>query len=121
MRIEYSKSYAIDDDTDRMPLLAVTLSMGDHSVDVIGLVDSGSMVSVIPYSVGLALGAVWDNRRVTMTLAGAFGGLPAIPLAIVTRIGDLSPVNLVFLWSNRDNIRVIFGEYNFFQEFDVHF
>lgn len=104
-----------------MPLLSMTLAMGRRTVDVVGLVDSGAMVNAIPYSIGLALGAVWDDSRATMTLGGTFGSLPAIPLVVVAQVGDLPPVNLVFLWSNRETIRVIFGQFNFFQEFDLHF
>lgn len=45
-----------------MPRLALTLSHGQHSIDVAGLLDTGAAVSVLPYSVGVALGAHWDQQ-----------------------------------------------------------
>ena len=40
---------------------------------MMGLVDSGAMVNVLPYDVGLQLGVVWDERRANIRLAGTLG------------------------------------------------
>ena len=44
-----------------MPYLPITLSLGDRSIEVMALLDSGASVSVLPYEVGRELGAVWEN------------------------------------------------------------
>lgn len=41
-----------------MPYLQVTLSYRDHSVKMMALLDTGASVNVLPYQVGLQLGAV---------------------------------------------------------------
>ena len=42
-------------------------------MDVLGLVDSGATVNVLPYEVGLQLDLVWDDRRANIRLAGTLG------------------------------------------------
>ncbi len=43
---------------DAMPYLPLTLEINGITRDASGLVDSGSTVNVLPYGVGLELGAV---------------------------------------------------------------
>ena len=57
---------------DAMPRLPVHLQSEHRSIDVMGLVDSGATVNVLPYSAGLALGKVWDERKTLIRLAGCF-------------------------------------------------
>ena len=45
-----------------LPYLPLTLQRKQHSISVIALVDSGASVNVLPYSVGLTLGAVWEEQ-----------------------------------------------------------
>ena len=52
----------VDSAASLMPRLALTLSHGQRSIDVIGLLDTGAAVNVLPYSVGAALGADWANN-----------------------------------------------------------
>ena len=49
-----------------MPLLPFTLAHGGQKVDVIGLLDTGSAASVLPYSVGEQLGLVWQQQRISV-------------------------------------------------------
>ncbi|MBI4670707.1 MAG: hypothetical protein HY741_03435 [Chloroflexi bacterium] len=76
---------------------------------------------VLPYHIGLELGARWDAEAATLSLGGSFRGVPAMELAVVGSVGSFLPVNLFFAWSQSDDVRVILGQYNFFQEYDVHF
>jgi len=43
------------------PFLPITL-FGAKSISVSGLLDTGAMVSVLPYGVGEQLGAVWEQQ-----------------------------------------------------------
>jgi hypothetical protein len=104
-----------------MPLLPLNLSFEHRELEVVGLVDSGAMLSVLPYQVGLDLGAVWNENEAKLSLGGGFRGIPAMELALVGKVSTFPPVNLFFAWSRSDDVRLILGQYNFFQEFDVHF
>ena len=53
------------DELDSLPRLPLTLHSREQRVEAIGLVDSGATVNVLPYRVGLALGALWSAQRAT--------------------------------------------------------
>ena len=92
-----------------------------QSVEVIGLVDSGATVNVLPHEIGLQLGAVWDDQRANIRLAGSLGNRPAMPLFAIAEIGTFSPVRLAFAWVNMADAPLILGQTNFFMKFDVCF
>ncbi len=76
--------------TSLMPRLPMLLSLGGCSVEVTGLLDTGAAVSVLPYRVGLALGAVWQDQIVPVSLVGSLGqfearAFPAKTNALLTR------------------------------------
>ncbi len=121
MRVNYSLGKPPYDELQRMPLLPVTLFYGGQELEVTALVDSGAMMNVIPYRVGLEMGLVWDDSQTNISLGGAFRGVPAMSIVIGGQIGDFPPMTLLFAWSRSDNVRVILGQFNFFQEFEVHF
>jgi hypothetical protein len=53
-----------------MPMLPLELRLGDGlPVRAQGLLDSGATVNVLPFSLGLRLGAVWENQKTAVTLA----------------------------------------------------
>ena len=52
--IRFSYISAVDTLASPMPRLPMTLTYGNRSVDVVGLLDTGSAVNVIPYHVGVA-------------------------------------------------------------------
>ncbi len=45
------------------PYLPITLTYQGQSVTISGLLDTGSMVNVLPYQVGVELGAVWEQQK----------------------------------------------------------
>jgi hypothetical protein len=107
-----------------MPRLAITLSRGPRTVDIIGLLDTGAAVNVLPYSVGATLGANWDQQRATLPLTGSLGNIEARALVVWASHPQLTPhgaVRLVFAWVRTDAAPVVFGQTNFFMEFDVCF
>jgi len=110
--------------TSLMPPLPMVLSLGDRSVEVNGLLDTGAAVNVLPYRVGLALGVVWEDQTVPVSLVGSLGQFEARALIVIgshpQNTGN-SGVQLVFAWTQAENAPVIFGQMNFFIEFDVCF
>jgi hypothetical protein len=122
MRLAYT---AMGDSTGSlMPRLPLTLHRGDRSLDVVGLLDSGSAVNLLPYSMGLALGAAWDETAPIVRLAGALAHARAHGLLLSAshpQLTDNRPFQLVFAWTERDDVPLIFGQVNFFMEFDVCF
>lgn len=121
MRHDYSSGQPPRGELERMPLLPVKLFYGGQQLEVVGLVDSGAMLNVIPNRVGLELGLVWEEIQREVLLGGTYGEIIAKVIVVEGQVGEFPPVNLIFAWSSNDNIRVILGQYNFFQEFDVHF
>ncbi len=121
MRFRYSTTAPAQDESDSLPRVPLVLRSGVQVVDVVGLVDSGATVNVLPYEVGAQLGAVWDDRKANIRLAGALGSEPAIPLFAMAQIGDLPLVRLAFAWVKRSDLPLILGQTNFFMEFDVCF
>lgn len=103
------------------PLLPVTLSLQKTTLHDLALVDSGAAVCIIPYSAGLQLGGNWNQYKGTIPLAGALGQYPAKPLFLDVAIASFQPVQLVFAWSQSPYARLILGQTNFFELFDVCF
>ena len=58
----YSMPDGTLDELDSLPRLPLILHYGGQRVEAIGLVDSGATVNVLPYRVGLALGALWSAQ-----------------------------------------------------------
>ena len=106
---------------DAVPQLPLTLYYRNSAVEVSGLLDTGSSVNVLPHSVGIQLGAVWEELTTSVQLAGNLAPVEARGLVIHTQISDFTPVRLVFAWSLKDDVPLILGRMNFFLEFDVCF
>jgi hypothetical protein len=121
MRFRYSTIDPSQDEFDSLPRIPLVLRRNGQVVEAIGLVDSGATVNMLPYDVGERLGAVWDDRRANIRLAGNFGDRVAIPLVAMAEVGDLAPVRLVFAWVRSNDVPLILGQTNFFMEFDVCF
>lgn len=99
----------------------MTLQRGGQAVKAVGLVDSGATVNVLPYELGLELGAVWDDGRAIIQLTGNLGNQSAMPFSARAEIGDFEPTQLVFAWVRSPNVPLILGQTNFFLEFEVCF
>jgi hypothetical protein len=102
-----------------LPLVPLLLTAGDRSVEVMALLDTGASVSVLPYEVGLQLGAIWENQTLVIPLSGNLAQSEARGLVLSGSIGQFSPVLLAFAWTERLNMPVILGHMNFFAEFNV--
>jgi hypothetical protein len=99
---------------DALPQLPLTLAYRDELVSVIALLDTGASVNVLPYNVGLQLGAVWEEQTTSVMLAGNLAAVEARGLLVVAQIGEFDPVRLVFAWSLSDDAPLLLGRMNFF-------
>lgn len=104
-----------------VPYLPLTLTYQNSSVEVMGLLDTGASVNVLPYNVGVQLGAIWEEQRFSVTLAGNLASAETKGLLVLAKVGDFEPVQLAFAWTRVNNIPILLGRTNFFTEFDVCF
>ena len=108
-------------DDEALPTIPITLSYANLSVSANALLDSGSTVNLLPYDIGLQLGAIWEEQTIRLPLAGNLARVEARGLFIHVQIGTLEPVRLAFAWAQTDRVPLILWQTNFFREFDVCF
>ena len=120
-RFSFTEGYDAYGVPDALPTLPLTLTYRDSSVEVSGLLDSGASVSVLPYSIGVDIGATWEEQTTSVMLAGNLARIEAKGLLVSAQIGRFEPVRLVFAWSLSDDVPLLLGRMNFFLEFDVCF
>ncbi len=107
-----------------MPRLPLTLNYEQRSIEIVGLLDTGAAVNVLPYSAGAALGAEWDQQATVISLTGTVGSVEARALVVWAALSHLRfqhPVRLVFAWTRSDETPILLGQTTFFMEFDVCF
>jgi hypothetical protein len=104
-----------------MPLLQVELSLGKRTASELALIDSGSTVCVLPYALGMALGADWKKAPTIVQLVGSLGNHPAKALVLKLTVAPYPAVAIAFAWTQAPGARLILGQPNFFKEFDVCF
>jgi hypothetical protein len=85
------------------------------------LLDTGASVNVLPFEIGLQLGAVWEAQTVPIQLSGNLDRNEARGLVLSGTIAQFSPVLLAFAWTQSRDVPVILGHMNFFWEFNVCF
>jgi hypothetical protein len=107
--------------TAMRPMLPIMLSYRGQSREAVALVDSGADISVLPYLLGIELGAVWTEQTPPLTLSGNLTNFEACGIVITAAVGEFPPVELAFAWTRAERIPLILGQVNFFQEFDVGF
>jgi hypothetical protein len=121
MRFKYSTTSPSQNEFDSLPRIPLILRQGKRTVDAFGLVDSGATINVLPYELGIQLGAVWDESKAIIQLAGNLSSQTAISFFANAEIGEFTPVKLAFAWVSQPNTPLILGQTNFFLEFDVAF
>ena len=70
---------------------------------------------------GLALGAVWENQRLSLPLGGNLARFEARALVVKANVEQFSAVDLAFAWTRNRYAPLILGHMNFFLSFDVCF
>jgi len=108
-------------DDEALPTIPITLSHAGSSVSANAMLDTGSTVNLLPYDIGLQLGANWEEQTVRLPLAGNLATVEARGLFVHVQIGNLESVRLAFAWAKTSQVPLIFGQTNFFREFDVCF
>lgn len=106
---------------EALPTIPIILSYADSSVSANALLDTGSTVNLLPYDIGMQLGAMWEEQTVRLPLAGNLATVETRGLFVHVQIGNLEPVRLAFAWVQASQVPLILGQTNFFREFDVCF
>jgi hypothetical protein len=108
-------------DSRQRPLLPVTLVSSLEATEAVALVDSGAEVNVLPWSLGVKLGLVWNPNKATLRVTAGSGRAAAMPVLLTMSFGKSSSVTQAFAWCQSDNLPLVLGQTNFFLEFDVCF
>jgi hypothetical protein len=119
-RFPYSRRDPADLSLSLMPFLTLTLrGPAAATVQAAALVDCGSTMNVMPHSLGLRLGFVWEDQPIVAALVGSLAAVEARAVAVEAVIGGFPPVRLAFGWAENDEPALLLGQTNFFMEFDV--
>jgi len=105
----------------RIPYMPLLLSYKGSSLSVSAMLDTGASVNVLPYEIGIRLGAVWEHQTTKLELTGNLAKSEARVIVLNGKVSRFKPVRLAFAWTQAENIPVILGQVNFFLEFDVCF
>jgi hypothetical protein len=104
-----------------MPYLPLILTLGNRSLEMMALLDTGASVNVLPYEIGVQLGAIWEDQTVSIPLSGNLARRNSRGLVVSGTIAQFPPVLLAFAWTEMRDTPVILGHMNFFAEFNVCF
>lgn len=103
------------------PYLPLGLNYQGQTIEVAGLLDTGAAVNVLPYQVGVNLGAVWEQQSVLLELTGNLAQYEACLLIVSADVVPFPPVRLAFAWTKAEQVPVLLGQVNFFMEFHACF
>lgn len=103
------------------PFLPLKLTHQGRSIDTVGLLDTGAMINVLPWQLGLDLGAAWEEQANSLQLTGNLARYEARVLLVEAEIGQFQLVRLAFAWTQAENVPLLLGQVNFFMEFDACF
>jgi hypothetical protein len=92
-----------------MPKLPIRLVLQQLSTTASGLLDTGATVNVLPYQVGIELGAEWKDEAATIRLTGNLAQLEACPIVVHATVSQFPPVRLAFAWTRAENVPLILG------------
>jgi hypothetical protein len=120
-RYAFTAASSVHGEASLLPLLPILLRSHERSTTTSGLLDTGATVNVMPYSLGVELGAVWEQQTIPVQLTGNLAQREARALLVSAEVGRFAPVRLVFAWTQADAVPLILGQVNFFLEFDVCF
>lgn len=111
-RFPFTAASDVGGEASLLPQVPIRLTNQSCSIDAVGLLDTGATVNVLPHNLGVDLGFVWNADAATIRLSGNLAHFQACPVVAV---------RLAFAWTQSNDIPLIFGQVNFFMEFDVCF
>ena len=120
-RFNFIEKKNADGEKILVPYLPLKLFNQNYSINTLGLLDSGASVNVLPYQIGLELGLEWEKLNIFVTLTGNLSQFPTKGVILSAQIETFASVALAFAWTQSNNVPLILGRVNFFQEFDVCF
>ncbi len=103
------------------PYLPLTLTYQNQVISTAGLLDTGAAVNVLPFRIGIELGAVWKRQTTPLQLTGNLAQYAARLLLVSASVGPFPPVRLAFAWTEAEHVPLLLGQINFFLEFNVCF
>ena len=103
------------------PLLPITLQHEGQEYATTGLLDSGADINVLPFHIGLALGVVWEEQNISLSLAGNLADVESRGIVVEGTVADVWHGDLAFAWTSSRKVPLILGHVNFFESFDVCF
>jgi hypothetical protein len=104
-----------------VPCLPIQLAFRQRTIVVEGLLDTASAINVLPYDIGLQLGAIWEEQTTPLELTGNLAREEARALLVSAIVGAFPPVRLAFAWTKSKEAPLLLGQMNFFMEFNVCF
>jgi len=102
------------------PIIPVTIGGAEQSVGVSMLLDSGADLSLIPYSVGKAIGLELDMENRSEVQGIGEGSIPYILSQVRIKIGDVE-TSVRVGWALIEEVPLILGRLDVFQQFSAEF
>ena len=102
-------------------MLPIRLERLGRGIDALALVDSGASISVLPHSIGLALGCDWNEARKGVALGGGYSSNDTRVVTLNVTVAEFERKTIAFIWLPDDHARLLLGQAQFFQFFDVCF
>ena len=103
------------------PYLPLVLTYQGQTAVTAGLLDTVAAVNVLPFRIGLELGAFWEQQTTTLQLTGNLAEYEARLLLVSAIVAPFPPVRLAFAWTAAEHVPLLLGQVNFFLEFNVCF
>jgi hypothetical protein len=69
-RFNFTEGFDAFGVADALPQLLLVLTHWGSAVEALALLDTGVSVNVLPYRIGIELGAVWEEQTTSVILAG---------------------------------------------------
>ena len=82
-----------------LPYLPIIITDQNQSLRGSGLLDTGSNVNVLPYEMGLSLGAIWDRQTLSIPLGGNLARFEARALVLTANVNKFPAVDLACAWT----------------------
>ena len=102
------------------PIISVTIIGAKESADVFMLLDSGADLSLIPYSVGEAIGLELNMENRGEVQGIGEGSIPYLLSQVRIKIGEVE-TSIRIGWALIEEVPLILGRLDVFKQFSVDF